>query len=315
MYGSQYTYHVSNYTPTRFGSAYNSGLPVLPAVDYTYWRTKAIAGLNPNRPIVDLPVFIYELRDFPGMLRDLGRVLQKKIRASDVPGGYLAYTFGWAPLIQDLLKLDRLAIGIGKRLKELNSARKGESFRRTLSRRKERYQGPFVTDVSPTMNSLTVSYESWIEEHIWFTAYLRLTPEAQSDLASLLTEPGPSRAAFLTGFSTMGAATLWNAYPWTWLVDYLGNVGDVLEAGRGFIPFQVKDMCIMAHQTLTETSTVSTNKTGLEYTPHLYKYESKGRRAYETALPGLALRPFLTEGQEGILTALVLANALRGIGS
>jgi hypothetical protein len=44
----------------------------LPAVDWDYWFTQAIANMNPNNPEVDIPTSLAELGDLPQTVRQLG---------------------------------------------------------------------------------------------------------------------------------------------------------------------------------------------------------------------------------------------------
>lgn len=117
----------------------------------------------------------------------------------------------------------------------------------------------------------------------------------------------------MLGLNGVSASTIWNAIPWSWLSDYLTNIGDILDARRGFISFSLTGVNLMCHQQLEERSTISSDTTGLTFTPHRFLLEAKLRSAINVATPKVAFRPFLTGGQTAILGALVTASALRQI--
>lgn len=272
--------------------------------DSQFWVTKALANMNPSKPLVDLPLFLFELKDFPRMLKDLGRVLQGRAKPADVPNGHLAYVFGWAPLVSDLLKLLKLQQSIEERKRYLQRLERGTRLKRNL------FQGEVqrVRQVDGyTISGVTADVE--IIEHlkVWFTANAKLKiPLTNADLEE-------DRLIRLLLGATPAASTLWNAVPWSWLVDYFVNVGDTLEAQRGWIPFSTTRMCVMAH------SIVQSNLTRIRVTvPTLSVSDSgmltevKRRTVVANPMPWLTYDPFLSVSQMAILTSLVVSRAMGG---
>jgi hypothetical protein len=108
---------------------------------------------------------------------------------------------------------------------------------------------------------------------------------------------------------------LWDAIPWTWLIDYFANVGDFLEASNGLLRYDVRDMNVMVFQKLVDRVTSSHSSGGtLFFDGGDLVTISKQRSATPLPLPGLALRPLLTNKQKSILGALGTAKALRAFG-
>lgn len=319
--GNQYQITMSDHYVQRIGDYRSAGVPNLPSINWTLLMTSAIANVNPNRPALDLPLFLFELKDFPRMLRDLGRVLQKKVRPSDVPGGHLAYSFGWAPLLRDLRSLLDLESSLRRHLNNLRSVRNGKRIRRSLGTLdKSRVR---TTTKSPiTSNG---SYTLWVDclydlkQESWFTAHI-VTPDAAA-IDALLADDRSGQIRHLLGLrpSQIGAATLWDMIPWSWLIDYFANVGSFLEARRGSIPFRLERLNIMTHQKITEYSEVNPSSSSiyrkLSYVSHKFEKEYKGRRFYIAPTARLTFKAGLTNGQKSILASLVTARLLRAGGS
>lgn len=301
-----YRYTYTNYNPIQYSSyAY---CPAPGTMGWTTWKAKALANINPFRPTVDVPLFAFELREFPGMLRDIGRVLQGRVKASDVPGGHLAYEFGWKPLINDLRSLLNFQKAVSDTRNRLLDASQGRKLRRKLGT---------VTAVS---SPFTVSFPhgtgaTWyldglesFEETGWCTARVKLIEPLPEDDNSLQSEA--FRIAF--GFN-LSAATIWNAIPWTWLVDWFTNFGDILEARRGMNRWQFEDMCLMVKRTKRKEIIRARNKIGtLDFSGGILTTTEKRRSVVgsDPTLP-IAFSPIISGRQLGILAALVTAGRLR----
>lgn len=108
--------------------------------------TEVLARSNPSKPLVSLPNFIHELKDLPGMIRDIGRI---KIQLANLKNGkagpnasarntanhYLAAQMGWVPLISDLRKMMRFQASVDKKINELDRLfNKNEGLHRTVGR-------------------------------------------------------------------------------------------------------------------------------------------------------------------------------------
>jgi len=290
-------------------STNSSGVPTLPSPSNDYWITKALANLNLSRPVVDLPLFIFEFKDFPRMLKGLGQVLSGKIRPDSIPNGHLAYQFGWKPLFSDLMNLLNLADSIEDRKRLLMNAMKkgGTRVNRSLGSfdlARASYGDPFIWE-SPVANgpwtiAANVNWDGY--EKAWYTARLSVNPNS---LPSGNLETIAARAVLGLNLS---ASTLWNMLPWSWLIDYFTNVGDMLNSSRGYIPFQVKRLNVMVYQEY---------KRSLAKLPSHIEYGGGGgkvtrkNRVQSPAIARLAFKPFLTNGQLANLAALIMARALK----
>ena len=283
------------------------------AVDWSYYKTLALANMNPNKPTVDLPVFLFELKDFPGMLRDLGRILQKGAKLSDGAGAYVAYSFGWAPLISDVSKLLDFSDAVNNRLKYLQktSAKGGAKITRTLEQSSNVLSSSAYTVSAPNGGTQGPSFDGWQvtteKRKVWAAARVAsfLSPVQLDD-------PQATAARAALGLN-LSAASLWEAIPWSWLIDYFVNVGNFLDANRGFISSRITDLNLMCTQTVESKLTGKAN----------YGFSAKGgdlttilksRNVSSVPNPSIALRPWFTPHMAGILGSLASAKALKRIG-
>lgn len=301
--GYTYVLDGANFT-NRTASAYVS---LGSDVNWTYYATKALARMNPSTPTVDLPLFLFEFKDFPSMLKNLGDILARRIKPKTVAEGYLAYSFGWKPLVADLTKLFDIQKGIERRLAYLRRLEHGARVSGTLEKTSGTSvvaDGAVYFDAGGNI-AFTSDIENTESRKVWFTANAKLLdplppPNQQYDLA---------RDAFLG--RNVSLATAWNAVPWSWLIDYFANVGDVLDAQRGFIRSQCTSMNIMCH---TETVSKLTNircYSGISSSGGTFWGDSKARQVFINPTPRIAFDPILTGGQVANLGALVTAKALK----
>lgn len=288
-----------------------SNLGSVPEPNWDYFQTKAIAGLDPYRPHVDLPLFLFEFKDFPEMLRHAGRVLKRQARASDLPGSYLAYHFGWAPLASDLLTLFKLSEEIEKKKRFLRRMSEGGGFSAGLGGGSELVStgGTAYVPLSfmgPGKYAAKFTYQIERKTKAWVKTRAQLAgslPPSPADLQRLSTR--------LTLGLSLRPAAVWDFVPWTWLIDYFANVGDYMAAIEGQTRFSVTKMCLM-HQTIQ--SLVITNAElapGLSFSGYNGQLVVKRRLAVANPTPRLAMRPFLGASQVLALSSLVTARAFK----
>jgi hypothetical protein len=202
--------------------------------------TTAIARCIPTNPVADAGTFIGELKS--GLPKLVGRELFKtKFKDYRKVGGeYLNVEFGWKPLISDLQKFGTAAIESNKILEQLYRD-SGKNIRRkytfpdeivntqTVSFNRLAHLGvPGVSDnvyYSATGGQLTIA--TTVTTKTWFsgcfTYHLNLGNTLPDRMARTAAEARKLFGVELT------PETVWNLAPWSWAVDWEGNVGDVLH--------------------------------------------------------------------------------------
>lgn len=297
--------------PNRTAYSY---CPTVYSVSSAYYLTKALAGLDPQKPVVDVPLFLFELRELPSMIRDLGRVLNREVRPQDVPGGHLAYSFGWAPLLSDTQKMFNFAHQTWQRSRYLRQLEAGTRVRRHLERGAllssvTTQNALQIGNIGPASDPYILKADVKVERRlwVWFTANAYLLDPIPQDNASL------RRLAFRYAYGgTARWSTIWNALPWTWLSDYFNNIGDYVAATNGMSRFKCTRLNIMKLIVSSSTLENVRVKSGFSVEPNSYlETIQKERTAYTNPTPRLAFSPFLSLGQRTILGALSTASALR----
>jgi hypothetical protein len=235
----------------------------------------AVKAARPNKPSIDLPVTLGELRTLGNIPVMFGSILGRSKTVLDVfrNGGkeYLNAQFGWAPLIRDVTALAEL----------VHSARGVlEQYDRDIERLvRRRYHFPDVVDVNNTLTNSPASgsysrmagtpYGGVPEDHLsfkpttqvpeqinrttvktgfsgGFRVYHRSVPEALQEL-SLFEE----KANLLLG-TRLDPEILWNLAPWTWLADWFVNFGDVVANASALL----SDDLVMQYGYLMRTTTI-----------------------------------------------------------
>jgi len=207
---------------------------------------KLLADTNPFRYTVSVPVMIAELLEAGSLLK-----LASNNFFSLVGSAHLNQVFGWEPMIQDLKALSKITTEIENRIKEFNAlVSKGGSRRRvhlwnqkvstvTTAWLYSSYQGAWADTVDTTYESRVWGSVRWVPN--------RTSP---IDLAKLTAFNEAMR--IVLDLRIPDASTIWEAIPFSWLVDYFLNVGDSLQAIEDTDKVLPRDICIMRERVTTQ---------------------------------------------------------------
>jgi len=251
-----------------------------------------LAGTNPSKPSVDLPVFLGEIRDIPKLLRLEGRSL-----AGLVSGINLNIQFGWGPLISDVLKMLSFQDAVDKRVRDLKKLQNG-----TYTRKRGLFQGSEIRT--------TNSYVLFSARDIWKARRVRTTTLNVWGYAKWsLTEKLPETDAELRRLANravhglyVNPSAAWELIPWSWLIDWFSNVGDLLDAKRNLIPATPTVIRICEHRQTTDKFSFTSQPKGAYCDDIERILETKSRTAASASLQ--AYLPFLTGRQISILGSI-----------
>lgn len=188
------------------------------------WSDEAFQAMYDQIPTeVSLPNFLFELREAKALVPKLEKSMSKT-----VSGGYLNYQFGWKPMIGDIKKLYNIVQTTSKRLEWLRATHG------------KKVKIGFMKDVSTSFTSSPDHLESQYGHGTYPWAACAFRPVHQKavfragafvhhqlkglDEASAMTK-GLLAA---TGFNKP-AGIVWEAIPFSFLVDWIGRVGTLLN--------------------------------------------------------------------------------------
>lgn len=301
----------------------SSNYPQPPAIDYAALATKALAYTNPSRPDLLLPVAAFELRELPDMIRHAGSFLitrahrreSKLSELKQAAAANLAIQFGWLPLLSDLASLASFPESLEKRQKEMNRLFSGSGLKRTV--KLQNWQsGIKVVTRNYVTNKLPAKQNDSVQQRVWASvrwkpdsAYPRVPP-SQPELVGLMLGLHPSQITL----------NLWEALPWSWLIDWFAGVQDTLTANLGTIPARCVSCCVMSERTyLVQAPPLrwrfGSGPSQFDVTASALtrKHVIKRRR---TTIPGLLQLnptfPMLGVGQVSILGSLAITRQIRG---
>lgn len=266
--------------------------------------TSAAAMTNPSRPYVDVPADILQLHELADLIRTRGNALLDGSNdiTQRVGNENLRIQFGAMPVISDALKLLNFHEQVNRRVDEIGRLRSQHGLRRTVS------IGSYGN--SSRVNKFIQTYNTFIREDfdvstsLSIKAHCRWLPGSGSEVLSSPIEVRALANRAVTG-GTVDLSTLWQIMPWSWLLDWCGNVGEYFAAHRNIIPATLTDVAVMRHTRTTwewpGVTTSDMNCTGIRVTR-----EDK-TRATSFVAP-VAHLPFLSANQLGIVASLAVTR-------
>lgn len=273
--------------------------------------TAGAARTNPSSAIVDVPVALLEFGDVVKQIRDLGRSAVKRTgdlkfqaKNKQVAGHYIGYQFGVAPLVGDLVKILTIQDHINKRVKVIKNFIVRNGMKKTVD------IGTWSS--TATQYSVFQSYNSFISGmHLATTTqslrvHCRWLPTVDP---SSIAAPDVMRELARRAVKgiTVDASTLWEAMPWSWLIDWATNAGQFFKAHRNTVPAVLDSVRVLTHTTTEYSGGPYAGGDGLTMSPFSVKREEK-RRATSFVAP-IAHFPFLDGRQVGILSSLAVLRA------
>lgn len=204
---------------------------------------------RPGNPQASLGQFLVELRDLPKAggkeiwksvrkvhLRDLGRTLLATLNVFRSLGSeYLNYEFGWRPFVSDVRKAYYLWQNIDKEMARLiRENGRGIHRRATLESETTTTQTTYSSNIAyayvggPPPNWFLdghsdLKYTIVKTTRCWYAAkYSYYIPDVSSSMWN-----ARARLALFGALPT--PELLWEVIPWSWLVDWFGNVGDIIS--------------------------------------------------------------------------------------
>lgn len=281
-------------------------IPGLPLI--TDAAVTALSVTNPSRPAVDIPIGILELKDLPDLVRGFGRGILKRIA-----DGNLRYEFGVKPMISDIRKLIHFTELIDRQQQILEGFGKGPVIRKATI---------FTGSAQTSPNTISVAHSSPTELQMsvrnvlnttsvrrW--GYVLWTPDVPK-FDKILGDKALARrlARDIALGLTVDASTAWELMPWSWLVDWFGNMGEWIASKRSMIPV-IPGVPSVCTEWRSSNHWVNTNNAaGVPHGTFSFTRVSitKRREKASASFPSANL-PLLTGRQVGILSSLAVLRS------
>lgn len=184
---------------------------------------------RPAKPTVSLGVFIAELRDLPGLM------FNKLDKFRNLGSNYLAYQFGWRPFLSDIRDWYESCVKLDSQIAQLMRdngrwIRRGGVLYQNQSSDSNviKFSGNICAacpHVHPSYSLFEgqTSVEVVSEEKAWFSGAFRYY------IPGLTSKKwGRLKAISKLWDLELGPEQVYNLLPFSWLVDWFTNVGDVI---------------------------------------------------------------------------------------
>lgn len=269
-----------------------------------FFVNQLLAKTHPFRSEYSVPVSMVELLDIPSMASIIAKSFAGLLGSS-----YLSYRFGFPQFVQDIQTLSGITKALESRVKEYSSLNRHGGLRRNVKLGEATYRdtgrqtiwstwGHFVTaDVTSSRKYIVRGSVRW-----------RWKDGADISLTKLEAFNEAVKALFDIG--ELDATTMWNALPWSWLVDYFVDISSWLQANENHSWVEPYDISIIRRfKSKTEIDNlayeVGYGEKG-HITGSIYSRDSN----LNTTLVPAARYSFLTKTQ--YLTMLALLGKFRG---
>lgn len=203
---------------------------------------EAWARFKPGKPAMQLGVFLAELKDMPRMVRDLkekcqilknwrGRSSWRKFISSK---DFLSYQMAWKPFVSDIHKMCQETFQWRKRLDRLQAnagvwKTVGGSLQDGIPEYSDYETSTFWGGVFPILSTWYYAQPSECtlrvarSQRIWFRGKMKYF------MAPINTRAGEFNALRRLYGISLTPDLVWNIMPWSWLVDWFTNTGDVIS--------------------------------------------------------------------------------------
>lgn len=217
--------------------------------------TEAAAATNPSSAAVQGAVFMAELRELPRLLQTTGSTMAK-LGANE----YLKYQYGWKPFVKDVKKMFAVISRIEKRMNVLKKLTDSGVLRHN-------YDPPGSSGIKFHNESQDLEFQDYYFSggRIRCNVSTILKIKRWADII-WVADPPESIAGISSGSNfdiarnavyglNIDGPSLWQAMPWSWLIDWVHNVGDFVESQNNTVGAKFGRAVLMRHSEAHSTVT------------------------------------------------------------
>lgn len=265
----------------------------------------AAARTNPSRPHVDIMANVLQLPEIMDLLRFKGSKILLRAGASV----NLAWQFGILPIGNDLYSCLDFINAVDRRMKILDKLQTGRGYRKTTKHGGYSASGVYTKTLQSQGTVLNIPYQCTTNQIIkahtrWkpVGTFRRLDAKSKRILANDAVKGFVSSSPLQIDFYTV-----WQAIPWSWLIDWATDMSTYLMATRNIIPCRHDGTYVMrTTQTMYQNVGGSTNNGKLIYEPVTVTRTNKKR--VKGIVAPYAHLPLLEANQMGILASIAVTR-------
>nr|UJQ85492.1 MAG: hypothetical protein 1 [Leviviridae sp.] len=295
------------------------------SLDWGPWETEALGKFNPNVPVVDVPLFLFELKDIPRMIKHAVPILRSGFRAVrdglNLPGkrealagvsdSVLAYNLGWKPLVNDLIGLTFFCESVNERIQFLKSLARSKRRSHRMAILNKTHNEEVTWTEFPRAGKFSFHTTKRVWAEFGYELDISSLPDRlvtdYHDVKLHEMREGVKLLKQYSGF-TASWQTAWNALPWSFLIDYIIDVDGYLQAHRGGIPWNMHGLWLTCN--IEQKSTFSPTTYSLITNPGKSWYSGKHRRYVAEPRARVYLEKALTNTQISNVSALSIRKFL-----
>lgn len=238
---------------------------------------KVLARTNPNRTNIDIGEDL--IQGLPGLPLSIKRAGDSII--DNAARDHLWWSFGFKPLIEDILDLLKYQEMFEQRLREFNSLFDKGGLRRRVQ------LGTYSSFSNLGSTVLQSNYFSIIATRLAHTSInrwgtVRWYPYGWQLLDIPETELRARIRRLLLGLDA-SPSSIWRKLPWTWLAGWFSTVGLWLQANKNNFAVLPGPVCIMDHTQTQYTFSLTSKSDWISLSGRTASHESKQRTV---VLPG-----------------------------
>jgi len=225
---------------------YPQGQPKV--VSTTWWEKRAIERTIPTSPVANLSQGVAEIirEGIPKMVGSTITSGKDNLRKA-IGGEFLNWEFGWKPIIGDLKAIARVVIEHDELLNQLER-NSGRNVRRryefepiidVVSNQRTQSALLYAQGLGPVLANAVVHGGTTLtqvdrrETNIWYSGAYTYHLPPRSKEAKEKADRIAAQAQYLLGLN-LTAEVLWELAPWSWLADWVANIGTNMSNATRF---------------------------------------------------------------------------------
>jgi hypothetical protein len=202
-------------------------VPIVSSATLSDWAVEAFNSFHDQIPAeVSIPNFLWELREMKSMIPSFKSTLDK-----NASNNFLAFEFGVKPFIKDIQDILKLSESVDKRIKHLiayNKQTSHKTFARTTL-----FEEPYTwywSMFDAIANRETPTAVDLEFRRLNAKVQFRCGAKLYQDLSDLQGAMAQMKALAAGGGFNKPARVIWNAIPYSFVVDWFFHVGKLLDS-------------------------------------------------------------------------------------